>query len=297
MYSATGTPLSQPVTPNALWCADYKVEFMLAARRYCYPLTLTDFASRYRLRCEALSTTAEAFAFTVLERAFRDYGLPAAMRTDHGVPFASPNALYGLSRLSVWWLRLGIRLERIRPGHPEQNGRHERMHLTLKRGHETPRPEPPPAAGAVRRLRPALQRRAAPSSARDGDAGRAVCPVGAAVSRPGAAGLPVARLDRHGHQLRPDRLPTPQGQLEHRVRRPESGRAPNRYSAHGLPTRVSDGVPARPADRCGPWTGTSRSVYPGLKSDQKAPRVNHSVRIPTSQPISLTTARPFHCSE
>ena len=78
------------------------------------------------------TTTREAYAFAVFERAFRDFGLPAAMRTDNGVPFASPFALYGLSKLAVWWLRLGIRIELIKPGHPEQNGRHERMHLTLK---------------------------------------------------------------------------------------------------------------------------------------------------------------------
>jgi putative transposase len=88
---------------------------------------------RYLLACDALSTTQEIYAFTVFERAFRDFGLPRALRTDNGVPFASPYALYGLSRLAVWWLRLGIGIERIRPGHPEQNGRHERMHLTLKR--------------------------------------------------------------------------------------------------------------------------------------------------------------------
>jgi len=129
----TGTALSTPTEPNALWCADYKGEFMLGDRRYCYPLTITDFASRYLLTCEALSTTAEKFAFTVFERTFKDFGLPQAIRTDNGVPFASAHALYGLSKLAVWWLRLGIDLERIQPGHPQQNGRHERMHLTLKR--------------------------------------------------------------------------------------------------------------------------------------------------------------------
>src|ERR687890_387616 len=101
-------------------------------RRYCYPLTTTDFASRYLLTCEALSTTQEQFAFTVFERTFKEFGLPQAIRTDNGVPFASPNALFGLSRLAVWWLRLGIAIERIKPGQPQQNGRHERMHLTLK---------------------------------------------------------------------------------------------------------------------------------------------------------------------
>jgi putative transposase len=131
-YRAKGTALSTPAKPNDLWCADYKGEFMLADRRYCYPLTITDFASRYLIGCDALSTTREVYAFSVFERAFQDFGLPRAIRTDNGVPFASPGALYGLSRLSVWWLRLGIDIERIKPGHPEQNGRHERMHLTLK---------------------------------------------------------------------------------------------------------------------------------------------------------------------
>jgi putative transposase len=131
--AATGTALSRPTEPNALWCADYKGEFMLGDRRYCYPLTVTDFASRYLLTCEALSTTQEKFAFTVFERAFKDFGLPQAIRTDNGVPFASAHAIYGLSRLSVWCLRLGIQIERIKPGHPQQNGRHERMHLTLKK--------------------------------------------------------------------------------------------------------------------------------------------------------------------
>jgi putative transposase len=131
-YRAEGTALSHPGQPNDLWCADDKGEFMLADRRYCYPLTVTDFASRYLITCDALSTTKEMYAFTVFERTFKDFGLPRAIRTDNGVPFASAHALYGLSKLAVWWLRLGIQIERIRPGHPEQNGRHERMHLTLK---------------------------------------------------------------------------------------------------------------------------------------------------------------------
>src|SRR5216683_2670052 len=131
--TGSGTAQSRPAEPNALWCADYKGEFMLGNRRYCYPLTITDFASRYLLACEALATTQEKFAFTVFERTFKEFGLPHAIRTDNGVPFASAQALYGLSKLSVWWLRLGIEIERIKPGHPQQNGRHERMHLTLKK--------------------------------------------------------------------------------------------------------------------------------------------------------------------
>src|SRR5436190_704875 len=131
--TAGPTALSCPTEPNALWCADYKGEFMLGNRRYCFPLTITDFASRYLLTCEALGTTQERFAFTVFERTFKEFGLPGVIRTDNGVPFASAHALYGLSKLAVWWLRLGIQIERIAPGHPEQNGRHERMHLTLKK--------------------------------------------------------------------------------------------------------------------------------------------------------------------
>ena len=132
-HSPAATCLSRPTDPNALWCADYKGEFRLGNRRYCYPLTITDFASRYLLACEALSTTQATFAFAVFERAFKEFGLPLAIRTDNGVPFAAPTALYRLSKLAVWWLRLGIHLERIAPGHPQQNGRHERMHLTLKK--------------------------------------------------------------------------------------------------------------------------------------------------------------------
>jgi putative transposase len=130
---AQGTGLSTPKLPNDLWCADYKGEFMLADKRYCYPLTITDSLSRYLLCCEALETTKEQYAFTVFERTFKDFGLPRAIRSDNGVPFASNSAFFGLSKLSVWWLRLGIDIERIKPGNPQQNGRHERMHLTLKK--------------------------------------------------------------------------------------------------------------------------------------------------------------------
>jgi len=137
-YKAEGTALSAAHSPNGLWCADYKGEFKLGNKSYCYPLTITDYRSRYLLSCEGLSSTQSDFAFSVFERTFKDFGLPKAIRTDNGIPFASPNALFGLSKLSVWWLRLGINIERIKPGHPEQNGRHERMHLTLK--NETTRP-------------------------------------------------------------------------------------------------------------------------------------------------------------
>lgn len=132
-YRAQGTELSSAKKPNELWCADYKGEFQLGNKKYCYPLTITDFSSRFLLACEGQESTKELFAFTVFERVFKEFGLPDAIRTDNGVPFSSPNALFGLSKLSVWWLRLGIAIERIKPGHPQQNGRHERMHLTLKK--------------------------------------------------------------------------------------------------------------------------------------------------------------------
>lgn len=132
-YKAQGTELGDARVPNGLWCADFKGQFRLGNRKYCYPLTLTDYCSRYLLACEGLDSTKEAGAFAVFEHVFREFGLPSAIRTDNGVPFASAHAMFGLSRLSVWWLRLGISIERIKPGRPQQNGRHERMHLTLKK--------------------------------------------------------------------------------------------------------------------------------------------------------------------
>jgi transposase InsO family protein len=128
-----GTPLSPGLVPNELWCTDYKGEFKLGNHKYCYPLTVTDHASRFLLLCEAMPSNQEQFAFTAFERLFKERGLPQAIRSDKGVPFASPNGLFNLSKLSVWWLRLGISIERIKPGNPQQNGRHERMHLTLKK--------------------------------------------------------------------------------------------------------------------------------------------------------------------
>lgn len=137
-YKAQGTELIDAKRPNQLWCSDYKGEFLLGNKSYCYPLTITDYSSRYLLGCESLDSTKELFAFAVFERLFKEFGLPDAIRTDNGVPFSSANALFGLSKLSVWWLRLGIAIERIKPGNPQQNGRHERMHLTLKK--ETTKP-------------------------------------------------------------------------------------------------------------------------------------------------------------
>jgi putative transposase len=132
-HKACGTELTAGHEVNGLWGADFKGEFMLGNKCYCYPLTISDYRSRYVLACEGLESIRSEFAFSVFERVFKDYGLPGAIRTDNGPPFASCNALFGLSKLAIWWLRLGIRIERIKPGNPQQNGRHERMHLTLKK--------------------------------------------------------------------------------------------------------------------------------------------------------------------
>lgn len=117
--------------PNRLWCADFKGDFKTKDSQRVYPVTITDAFSRMLLRCTALRSTKTVGVKPVFEEAFREYGLPERIRTDNGTPFASRGA-GGLSRLSVWWVKLGIQHERIEPGHPEQNGRHERMHRTLK---------------------------------------------------------------------------------------------------------------------------------------------------------------------
>ncbi len=133
-------PLHQSHAPNEIWCVDFKGQFRLGNRTYCYPLTITDHYSRFILGCEALESTATDAVWSSFERVFQCYGLPRVIRSDNGVPFSS-RSMNGWSQLSVWWLRLGIDLERIEPGHPEQNGRHERMHWTLKR--EATRPASP----------------------------------------------------------------------------------------------------------------------------------------------------------
>lgn len=117
--------------PNVLWSADFKGQFLTGDRQWCYPLTVMDHSSRYLLGCRALPGTRTHETRQAFERLFRCYGLPQRLRTDNGVPFASLGTA-GLSRLSIWWIRLGIVPERIQPGRPQQNGRHERMHRTLK---------------------------------------------------------------------------------------------------------------------------------------------------------------------
>lgn len=136
------------LTPNALWSADFKGWFRTGDGARCLPFTLMDHASRYLLRCQAVPAGDGATLRPLFEAAFREYGLPEALRTDNGPPFGS-TALGGLSQLAVWWIKLGIRPERIAPGHPEQNGRHERLHLTLQQ--ETA--QPPAATGRAQQRR------------------------------------------------------------------------------------------------------------------------------------------------
>lgn len=130
-------PLSHCHQANDVWSSDFKGQFKLGDGRYCYPLTVSDNYSRQLLVCKGLYHPTEKGVLEWYKAAFREYGLPHAMRTDNGSPFAS-TALGGLTRLAVWWLKLGIRLERIQPGCPQQNGRHERMHRTLKAETATP---------------------------------------------------------------------------------------------------------------------------------------------------------------
>jgi transposase InsO family protein len=135
------TPSHQPfaacTAANQVWCIDFKGEFLVGDGSCCWPLTVTDAFTRFILCCSVVASPDTASVRRALVRVFREFGLPSRIRSDNGTPFASTGCA-GLSRLSAWWLKLGIELERIEPGKPQQNGRHERMHLTLKRETATP---------------------------------------------------------------------------------------------------------------------------------------------------------------
>lgn len=135
-----GAPRLHATQPNEVWTADFKGQFRTGDGVYCFPLTVADAHSRYLLTCTARLSVKQTEARPVFEQLFHTYGLPRAIRTDNGAPFATP-ALCGLSKLSVWWIKLGIRHDRIEPGRPEQNGAQERMHRTLKAEATRP-PEP-----------------------------------------------------------------------------------------------------------------------------------------------------------
>lgn len=127
-----------PVTqPNELWSVDYKGQFKLRTGSWCYPLTVMDHHSRYLCGCQALKGPKLNDTKAVFTQLFKEYGLPERIRSDNGTPFAS-TACGGLSQLSIWWIKLGIRPERIKPGKPQQNGQHERMHRTLKKAATRP---------------------------------------------------------------------------------------------------------------------------------------------------------------
>ena len=130
-------PFEECAAPNETWAIDFKGWFRTRDGVRCDPLTISDSYSRQLLCCQGLESQQGHVVRSSMERVFREYGLPATIRSDNGTPFASI-ALGGLSRLSVWWIKLGIIPERIRPGHPEENGRHERMHRTLKAEAITP---------------------------------------------------------------------------------------------------------------------------------------------------------------
>lgn len=146
-----GRPTAAMHAPNDLWCADFKGQFKTGDGAYCYPLTVTDARSRYLLGLQALPSTCVAGAKPVFTRLFKEFGLPKRIRTDNGVPFAT-TTLARLSSLSAWWVRLGILPDLIEPGRPDQNGRHERMHKTLKA--ETTRPPAGSNAAQQRKFNP-----------------------------------------------------------------------------------------------------------------------------------------------
>jgi putative transposase len=158
---APGRALTEPTTANSVWTTDFKGKFLLGNATYCHPFTLRDGFSRFVLRCDGVPAESYPCTRPLFERAFAAFGLPECIRSDNGTPFAS-TGLAGLSRLSVWWMQLGIRVERIEPGCPEQNGSHEQFHRVLKR--DTTRPPGPTAPAQQRRFDafpPRVQRGAA----------------------------------------------------------------------------------------------------------------------------------------
>jgi len=130
----------EPEAANEVWTTDFKGEFRVGSGELCYPLTISDGWSRFLLACDGLASTRYELTRPTFIRVFQEFGLPDRIRSDNGPPFGT-HAICGLSRLAVWWLKLGIRVERSRPGKPQDNGRHERMHRTLKE--ETTRPAEP----------------------------------------------------------------------------------------------------------------------------------------------------------
>ncbi len=144
-HTHPGKPATSVTAPNELWTADFKGEFKTLDGVWCYPLTVADQFSRFILGIDGLLDTKGKRVRAVFERLFHEYGLPCGIRTDNGTPFVGTNSIHGLSVLNVWWVKLGIKLERIQPGRPDQNGRHERMHRTMKDETQYPPAENRPA--------------------------------------------------------------------------------------------------------------------------------------------------------
>ena len=162
-YPADPQPFELGDRNNALWSVDYKGQYPTASGHWCYPLTVTDNASRYVLGCHGVSAANYAQAQPMMEWTFHEYGLPEGILSDNGSPFASRSA-GGLTRLSKWWVELGIRVHRTRPGTPTQNARHERMHGSLNRavGEQHARSWPDAATGRVAGVLSGVQRTAQP---------------------------------------------------------------------------------------------------------------------------------------
>lgn len=190
-----GTVPPHTTDPNDLWAADFKGQFRTGDGIYCYPLTITDQHARYLLTCHCLRNVKTGGATPAIERAFREYGLPRAIRTDNGVPFAT-QAVHGLSQLNVWWIRLGIQHQRILPAHPQQNGAHERRHKTLKAGAIRP---PRATLPAQQRAFDALRREYNEVRPHDTLAGQTPASISRTSPRPYPKRLPP--IDDPGHYL------------------------------------------------------------------------------------------------
>lgn len=151
-HATLNTGRTRTLEPNMVWTADFKGQFRLrgGAGSYCYPLTVMDLHTRYLLSCTALESTAVSSTQKMFLRLFREQGLPSVIRTDNGIPFCQPNALGRLGKLALWWVRLGIRPEHIKPATPSENGAHERFHRTLKAA--TTRPAAPSMEAQQRRF-------------------------------------------------------------------------------------------------------------------------------------------------
>ncbi len=214
-------PLRHASAPNVVWSIDFKGQFRMGNGEWCYPLTLSDNASRYLLLCRALAHPTEAGVWPRLRRAFEEYGLPSALRSDNGAPFAS-TALGGLTRLAVWLLKLGITPERITPGRPDQNGRHERMHRTLKEYLD-------PIRASLR-----AQQRALEQFRRHYNNERPHESLG---------GIAPAMCHKRSRRAYPSRLPTPEYPCEVEVRRVRSN---GQIKWHGKLVFVSEALIGEP---------------------------------------------------